>query len=59
MEFEAQVAIDGFAALVEALRGRLGADEATLVDALNQIRMAFVQLRAAVEGNEPSAGADA
>ncbi len=47
---EAQVAIDAFAALVGAVEGKLGPDEATLNDALNQLKMAFVQLRAAVEG---------
>ena len=52
---EAQVAIDGFAALVEALKGKLGQDEATLTDALTQLRMAFVQLKSAVEGAEPVA----
>ena len=52
---EAQVAIDGFAALVEALKGKLGEDESTLVDALAQIRLAFVQLKTAVEGAEPVA----
>jgi hypothetical protein len=51
---EAQVAIDAFAALVEALQGKLGPDEATLVEALSQIRMAFVQLRQA-SGGEPAA----
>jgi len=46
---EAQIAIDSFAALVESLKGRLGPDEATLGDALTQIRMAFVQLRGSAE----------
>jgi len=49
---EAQVAIDGFAALVDALQGKLGEDEATLVNALTQIRMAFVQLKAAADAGE-------
>lgn len=47
---EAQVAIDGFAALVDTLRGKLGADEATLTNALDQLQMAFVQLKGAPEG---------
>ncbi len=47
---EATVAIDAFAALVESLKGRLGAEESTLGDALAQIRLAYVQLKAAVEG---------
>src|SRR5438445_10670090 len=41
---EAQVAIDGMAAIVEALRGRLGENETTLIDAVRQLQMAFVQL---------------
>jgi hypothetical protein len=30
--------------VVDGLKGRLGPDESTLVDALSQIRMAFVQV---------------
>jgi hypothetical protein len=41
---EAKVAIDGFGALAGALEGRLGDDEPTLQEALNQVRLAFVQL---------------
>lgn len=44
---EAQVAIDAMAALVEGLAGRYGEHEQTLKDALAQIRLAFVQIRAA------------
>jgi len=44
---EAQVAIDAMAAIVEGLKGRLGENEATLVDALGQLRMAYVQLHGA------------
>ncbi|MEM8903669.1 MAG: hypothetical protein AAGA17_09490 [Actinomycetota bacterium] len=40
---EAALAIDAVALLVENLEGRL-AEEATLVEALNQIRMAFVEV---------------
>jgi hypothetical protein len=40
---EAKLAIDGLAALVEGLEGRLGDGEPTLRDALHQARMAFVQ----------------
>jgi hypothetical protein len=43
---EAQLAIDAFAALLDAIKGRLGDDEATLADALAQIRLAFVQVKA-------------
>jgi len=42
---EATVAIDGLAAIVEKLEGRLGEAEATLVEALDQLRMVFVQLK--------------
>ena len=47
---EARVAIDALGALVEGLEGRLGEHEATLKDALHQIRMAFVQVSRAMEG---------
>ncbi len=50
---EAQLAIDGLAAIVEGLEGRLGEGEQTLREALHQARMAFVQrssqVRAAAE----------
>ena|SRR5947209_6724850 len=57
---EAQVAIDAYGALVEAVADRLGPDGTTLRDALAQIRLAFVQIRAAESGGtapseEPSA----
>lgn len=42
---EATVAIDALAALVDGLRGRLGEAEPTLREALDQLRMAFVQLK--------------
>lgn len=45
---EAQVAIDAFGALVEVVKGRLGEDEVTLTDALAQLRLAFVQMKASV-----------
>lgn len=44
---EAQVAIDGMAAISEGLTGRLGENEPTLIDALAQLRMAYVQLHTA------------
>jgi len=54
---EAQLAIDGLAALVEGLAGRLGEGEPTLRDALHQARMAFVQRRTtAVPGSEGKGG---
>ena len=42
----AQLAIDGLAAIVEGLGSRLGDDAPTLADALAQIRLAFVQVKA-------------
>ncbi len=41
---DARLSIDALAAVVTALKGRLGPDEPTLVDALAQIRMAYVQV---------------
>jgi hypothetical protein len=46
---EAEVAIDGMSAVVEALQGRLGENEPTLRDALSQLRVAYVQLKGAAE----------
>jgi hypothetical protein len=47
---EATLAIDAMAAVIDGLKGRLGEYEPTLKDALAQIRLAFVQLKAANEG---------
>ena len=47
---EARLAIDGMAAMVEGLAGRLGEAEPTLKDAVAQLRMAFVQIKAAQAG---------
>jgi hypothetical protein len=47
---EAKLAIDALAALLDAVESELGPDGATLRDALAQIQLAFVQVRAAVEG---------
>ena len=44
---EAQLAIDAMAAIVDGLVGRLGENEDTLKDALNQLKMAYVQLKGA------------
>ncbi len=46
---EATVAIDALAALVDGLSGRLGEAEPTLREGLDQLRMAFVQLKNAGE----------
>jgi len=50
---EAQVAIDAMGAVVEGLHGRLGDAESTLVDALGQLRLAYVQLHNAVDETQP------
>jgi 3',5'-cyclic AMP phosphodiesterase CpdA len=49
---EAGVAVDALAALTKALEGRLGDNEATLNQALNQLQMAFVELSKAAAGDE-------
>lgn len=43
---QSRLAIDALGALVEGLAGRLGEAEASLVDALGQIRLAYVQIQA-------------
>src|SRR5687768_8407488 len=48
---EAQVAIDALTALVDGLSGRLGENEAELTSALAQLKLAFVQIRAASLGS--------
>jgi hypothetical protein len=49
---DAQLAIDAMAGIVEGLAGRLGDDERTLADGLAQIRLAFVQIKAAEAAKE-------
>ncbi len=49
--FEARLAIDGLAALLDGLRGRLGESEPALRESLSQLRLAFVRL----EGSEHTA----
>lgn len=48
---EAQLAIDALAAVVEGLGERLGEPKAQLAEALSQLRLAFVQIRAANLGS--------
>jgi hypothetical protein len=48
---EAALAIDGASAIVERLQGRLGDDEEVLVDAVHQMRMAFVQISGTVSSS--------
>ena len=53
---EAQLAIDALGALVEGLAGRLGEDEQSLKDGLAQLRLAYVQIKAATEGGGAAGG---
>lgn len=61
---QASLAIDAMGALVEGLGDRLGPDARPLTEGLTQLRLAFVQIRAAFEAgtpgepstNEPPAG---
>ncbi|MDE0065396.1 MAG: hypothetical protein OXN44_00835 [Acidimicrobiaceae bacterium] len=46
---EATVAIDALSAIADGLAGRLGGDEEAVKQALDQIRMAFVQLKSRTE----------
>ena len=52
---EATVAIDALGALLDGMKGRLGEPEATLREAMSQIRMAFVQLKNRPQDPEPAA----
>jgi hypothetical protein len=47
---DASVAIDAMGSVVESLEGRLGQHEGTCRDALAQIRLAFVQVKASAGG---------
>jgi len=51
---QAALAIDAVGCLVEGLGERLGADAPTMRDALNNIRIAFVQVKGATEGADTS-----
>jgi hypothetical protein len=42
---EGRLAVDAMGALIDGLTGRLGEEEASLKEALAQLRMAFVQLQ--------------
>lgn len=57
---QARVAIDALACLVEGMGPRLGPASEELDTGLAQLRMAFVQVSAAVRaGTEPPGGSDA
>ena len=47
---EAAMAIDAMSAVVHTLEGRLGEDEPTMLDALQNIQFAFVQIKGATGG---------
>lgn len=49
---DAALAIDALGAIVEGLGPRIGEHESTLRDALSQIRLAFVQVRAGIQDAE-------
>jgi hypothetical protein len=55
MLFQARLAIDGLGYLLDGLKGRLGEAEPALMDALSQIRLAFVQLEGAERAAAESA----
>ena len=50
---EATVAIDALGALLDGMQGRLDEPEATLREAMSQIRMAFVQMRNRPQDPDP------
>lgn len=54
---ESKLAIDALGALLDAVDGHLGEDGQTLRDALAQIQLAFVQVRASLE-QQPSPPAE-
>lgn len=54
---DARLAIDAMAAVVEGLSGRLGAPERSLLDALAQIRLAFVQIGGTTTASDGEASA--
>jgi hypothetical protein len=55
MLFEARLAIDGLGALLSGLKGRLGEADPSLLEALSQLRLAFVQLEGAERAAAESA----
>jgi Domain of unknown function (DUF1844) len=56
---QARQAIDALGALVEGMAGRLGEYERQLIEGLANLRMAFVQIRAASQGDVPGAAGPA
>ena len=56
--FEARLAIDGMAALLDGLRGRLGEAEPALAESLSQLRLAYVRLEGSQQTAAESAAAE-
>ena len=56
MLFQARLAIDGLGAMLDGLRGRLGEAEASLLESLSQLRLAFVQLEGAEHSSAEASG---
>jgi hypothetical protein len=55
---QAALAIDAVACLVDGLGDRLGEEASTMQDALNNIRLAFVQIKGQLAGSAESALTD-
>jgi hypothetical protein len=55
MLFEARLAIDSLGALLTGVKGRLGEAERSLLEALSQLQIAFVQLEGAERAAAESA----
>jgi Domain of unknown function (DUF1844) len=55
---EARLAIDGVAALVEGLEGRLGRHQEPLREALAQLRLAFVEISRRAESGDDEPGGE-
>jgi len=53
---EARLAVDALGAVVEGLAGRLGEAEPSLLDALAQIRLTYVQISEMVNAPKPTDG---
>ena len=51
---QARLAIDALGALVEGLAGKLGEYERQLIEGLANLRMAYVQIRSAAQGEPPT-----
>jgi len=51
---QAALAIDALACLVDGLGDRLGPEAPTMADALNNIRLAFVQIKGQAAGEPPA-----